>query len=262
MKIKKILISIVWIILLAAALTGLGFTNAIQKQAICTGIEIRIHRPGNQQLITETEIRQILHPEKKPLIGQKVAAINTRNLEEKLSGVPSLANAEVYITPSGMLNVKVKQREAIVKIFNNQHRGFYIDTEGNIFSTPPGRTARVPVASGRITHKPAINQNIFAMSDSISSVQTIRNIHLIAKHFYQNKILQALIPQIFINDKNEIELIPNLGNHTVLLGNISHLDDKLLNLLIFYRKAHQTPDFNVYKTINLKYRNQVICSKN
>ncbi len=262
MKLKRILIVTTWVILIAATFVGLGFTNAMQKQAICTGIEIRIQRPGGQQLISETEIRQTLQPDNKPLAGQTLSGINTRELEKNLQKIPALANAEIYITPSGILNVKARQKEAIVKVYNHQHRGFYLDTEGNIFSAPPARTARVPVATGWITHKPSANQNIYSLADSIQSARTIRDIHLIAKNLQQNQTLKALIPQIFINENDEIELIPALGNHTILLGNTNHLEDKLINLLIFYRKTHQTQDFNQYKTINLKYRNQVICSKN
>ena len=53
-------------------------------------------------------------------------------------------------------------------------------------------------------------------------------------------------------------MIPRVGNQNIILGNGDSLTVKFNNLLIFYKKALPLVGWNTYKTINIKYTNQVI----
>ena len=59
----------------------------------------------------------------------------------------------------------------------------------------------------------------------------------------------------------EIELIPRVGDHVVLLGWLDGYERKLDKLLAFYRKAMPKEGWDKRNYINIKYDGQVVCSK-
>jgi cell division protein FtsQ len=68
----------------------------------------------------------------------------------------------------------------------------------------------------------------------------------------------AQIAQIYVDDKHEIELIPRVGSHRILLGDADSLETKFSNLLAFYKQAIPKVGWDAYKVINIKYANQVV----
>ncbi|MCF8296880.1 MAG: hypothetical protein K9J13_04975, partial [Saprospiraceae bacterium] len=96
--------------------------------------------------------------------------------------------------------------------------------------------------------------------DTIKNNSTINKIFILAKAITKDEFFKAQIEQIYIN-KNEIELIPKVGDHVIIFGSISDMDEKLDKLKLFYIKGLKKTGWNNYKTINLKYRNQIVCTK-
>jgi cell division protein FtsQ len=67
--------------------------------------------------------------------------------------------------------------------------------------------------------------------------------------------------QINVVKNSEVELVPRVGNHIVLLGGVDRYEQKLEKLNKFYTEGLGYDSWNKYKVINLKYENQVVCSK-
>ena len=82
-----------------------------------------------------------------------------------------------------------------------------------------------------------------------------------AWYISKDAFLDSFIDQIFVNEHGEIELVPKLGDHTIIMGNGPEIREKLENLRSFYLQVMNKIDWNTYKTINLKFKNQVVCSK-
>ena len=61
--------------------------------------------------------------------------------------------------------------------------------------------------------------------------------------------------------KDDIELIPRVGNQRIILGDADSLEKKMTNLLLFYKKAMPQVGWDTYRTINIKYTNQIVCEK-
>jgi len=58
-----------------------------------------------------------------------------------------------------------------------------------------------------------------------------------------------------------MELIPKVGNHLIIFGDTSQMSQKFENLILFYRKGLTKVGWDKYNIINLKFKNQVVCSK-
>ena len=64
----------------------------------------------------------------------------------------------------------------------------------------------------------------------------------------------------FIKENKEIELVPRVGNHTILLGDITNYQENSESSICFMKRVNQV-GWNDYKEINLKFRNQIVCVK-
>jgi cell division protein FtsQ len=58
-----------------------------------------------------------------------------------------------------------------------------------------------------------------------------------------------------------MELVPRLGEQIILFGTGEDASEKLEKLKAFYLQVVKQAGWDTYKTINLKFDNQVVCSK-
>jgi cell division protein FtsQ len=84
----------------------------------------------------------------------------------------------------------------------------------------------------------------------------------ITKRIDADTFLRAQMVQVYITEDKKFELIPRVGNHIIVLGDISDLDEKLNKLQIFYHDGlNRTGSWNDYSIIDLQYKNQIVCTK-
>ena len=56
-------------------------------------------------------------------------------------------------------------------------------------------------------------------------------------------------------------LIPRVGEQKIHIGNLDNTKEKLDNLYQFYNVALPIKGWQTYSDINLKYKNQIVCTK-
>lgn len=59
----------------------------------------------------------------------------------------------------------------------------------------------------------------------------------------------------------EVDLVPRSGRHTIRFGRLEREEEKFGKLLGFYRSGLSRIGWSEYRTIDLRYRNQVVCKK-
>ena len=59
----------------------------------------------------------------------------------------------------------------------------------------------------------------------------------------------------------EVELVPRVGNHRIMLGTLEGFEEQLAYLKLFYEQAIPKMGWEKYSMINLKYKNQIVCTK-
>ena len=77
----------------------------------------------------------------------------------------------------------------------------------------------------------------------------------------KDEFLENLVGQIHVSRQDELQMVPIVGDQRIVLGNTEELDDKIFRLKTFYHEVMSRMGWNKYKTINLKFRNQVVCKK-
>ena len=249
---KAILFAVIWVVSLSGLGLLMGFINQKKVAVICQDVRVLI--PGTQSFIERKEIDEILLQNKGPLIGRKLSLINIHDIENELKANPFIEYAKVYADMDGIITVRINQREPILRILNSENQDFYVDLNGLKIPTSENFTAEVLVANGLISEH-------FANKVDTLKTQLARDLYRTALFIRKDTLWNNQIEQIYVNTKKEIELVPRVGNHKIIFGNADSLEVKFRNLLAFYKKALPKVGWDTYKTINVKYANQIVCER-
>jgi len=253
-KIKPILIVAFWLMCSSGVITLLGASMIKQHHLSFQNITVNINDENEMLFIDQTDMLQLLKDHQVNLEKTKpVNAIDYNKLEEIIESNPFVQSAQVFVDANENIEVSVKQRLPILRIINNQSVSYYLDDHGSRMSCSSKFTARVPVATGFIF----TNAEHPAAADSLIE----QKLFTLANFIHNDSFLTSLTEQIIVNQQNEFEIIPVVGNHSVLLGDVNDLKEKFDKLKIFYREGLNHTGWNQYSRINLKYENEVYCSK-
>lgn len=233
---RIILLSILPVYLLAMFFI---FADKVEEE-VCKEVRIAIKDSIDAPFLKIKDIENTLRRKHVNAVGKPLNEINTYEIGRSIEENPIIRAVSCYKTPDGTLRIDIYQRNPIMRVLGLTGN-YYIDEEGILIPASINFTAHVPFASGYISKE-------LARGD----------LHRFALFLQRDKFWNAQIQQIYIRQNGEVELIPRVGSHTILLGNFQNFEKKLDNLMTFYKKGLNKKGWNVYKTINLKYENQVI----
>jgi len=257
---KNILINLLWLFPAAIIVVLLGFTQKQQNSIALQ--EINIDLEGHAAaFITKGEILKVINDKQNITTGMSIKDINTDMCEKIIESNPYVAQAEVFSTIDGILKVRISPRNPLLRVVNDRGEHFYIDEAGYTMPVSLHYSAKVLVANGNIkaqnnsTRATKLKTNL-QIADSTAM---LNQLYSLAADLKKSSFWNAQIEQIYVNEKNEIELIPRVGEHSILIGDISFLNEKLEKLFVFYKEGLNKTGWNKYKQINLKYKDQVVC---
>jgi cell division protein FtsQ len=249
--IKKIAKIVTWIGIAAWFVVVMGFVSGESEEVLCNRIDVILEDSLQSRFVTRSDVRRMVEDTDAQLQGYPLSQINTRSLEEKIEQSQFIKNAEVSKDISGRLEIRVEQRVPLVRILPDGQRGFYLDTEGKVLPLSDRFTPLIMLASGTIPNP----------GKSGNTKGRLEEIYQFCKFLETDQFWSNQLVQIYVNHQGEYELIPRVGAHQILLGNMDQWKRKLRNLELLYEQGFAKQGWNEYQTINLKYTNQVICTK-
>ncbi|MFK8268462.1 cell division protein FtsQ [Capnocytophaga cynodegmi] len=231
---RKIL-KIVTIILLPVSLQIFA-SNRNQTRTIK---EVKVdHQSSDMYITDETVRRMVLNPQNKTEIG----SLKINEIEKLLDNHAMIEKSEVFCTIDGILNVKIKQRQPLAR-FYEEGKFFYMDSQGKKMPLSDSFSARVPLVTGNIDEK--------HWENTYSLIKFIQNDEFLTKN----------ITKINIKRNSEYEFDMRIASFVVIWGDLEEMEQKKANLKAFYKQMEKSNTLNVYKIVNLKYSNQVVCTK-
>ncbi|MBS1647286.1 MAG: hypothetical protein JST67_08090 [Bacteroidetes bacterium] len=263
---KKIGVILLWCVAGAALLSSLAFVNTHEKKVLGKSVTVVIEQDDDNTFVDEDDVLEFLKTRNDTFVNQPMKNINVYKVEKALNTHPSIANAEVAATVDGHVTIKVKQRKPIVRIISTCGESFYIDDEAQVMPLAEHYTARVITANGFIPEKYAQFYHFsipqIEKDSEFKSLTVLDDIYNVAAYINNDSVLNSLITQIFINKDREIELYPAVGSQKIIFGDGTDIADKFEKLKTFYTKGlNYVNGWNKYSSINLKYKNQVVCIK-
>ncbi len=222
---------------------------AIHKHRIATYTELVVGIDDHRGLffVEEEEVSDMFNAlYGDSLATKRLSELDLSVLEDTLEVNPFTERAEVYFTDGGEVHIDITQKAPLLRIINSKGVSYYLDENGEKMPLSEKFTARVPVATG------SIGENDSSLNTSLIGLTNF---------MYADPFWQAQFEQVYINEDQEFELVPKLGDHIVLLGKAEELTDKFKRLMIFYKEVLAAEEESTFKLVNVKYDDQIICTK-
>ncbi len=262
---KRVFRFTAWALVITGFLVTVGFTENSQENMLCSEVSITIKGMADQAFVEKSDVLQTIHDKFGMLEGKSFNTINISLLENIIDNNPFVSHAEVFSTIDGKLNIEVVPRVPIVRIIDFSNSSFYIDEEGVCMPLSDKYSASVPVASGFIPGMDGLNKvrviGEKEIGDTAFHATKIEKVYLLAGYISRNEFWNAQVEQVYMNEEGEMELIPRVGNHTIVFGDEKQMDEKFKKLFLFYKEGLSKQGWDKYSTINLKYKDQVVCTK-
>lgn len=225
-----------------------------QRELVCRGIEVVIDYSKGARFVDENGIKKLIIG-KLPnnSVSVPINLVNLQSIEDYLETNPHIATAELYFDYNGKLWAEISQQTPLLRVVNNQNTSYYIGLEGKKMPVSTHFTARVPIATGNITD----NNQTYGELDA----PTVKQLYDLCVYMKDNPFLNSLVEQIYVNADHDMVLIPKIGKHRIVIGNTDQLDEKFHKLRVFYAQAMPQVGWNTYEVINLKFANQIVCSR-
>lgn len=239
---KYIFISLALIIVSGYMVFSLWYFKGSDKEAVCKELNIVLEDNANIRLVTQRDIALILEQRNLNPIGKTIKYIRTESIEEVLRDNPMIKAVECFKTPSGIVNIRVTQRCPKFRVVG--FSSYYVDTDRKTLPVSPNYAAYVPVVSGRVTTSMATGK----LFDFVTFIEN-------------DPFWNAQIEQIYVRDDLKIELVPRVGESIILMGELENFNAKLEKLRKLYVHGFNEIGWNRYKTIDLQYKDQVVCTK-
>ncbi len=261
----RILKILLWISLpiLVVVVGFIAQNHYVNKKVQELNVDINYDKDGEtNRLLTYEDINTFVRHRYDSIVGKKIKDINIEQIESDLLSIRYVKNADVFSTINGKLQMRIIQRKAIVRIIDSYGDQFYLDEDGHILPIRSYFPAHVLVCNGIIPSIGFYSRNYSDNEiDSIIRKNIIYDIYKMATILNKDTFLHKQIAQINVDINGEFTLVPLVSSHVILFGKAENIEDKFNKLKLFYSDGLAHHRWNDYKIINLKYRNQIVCTK-
>lgn len=203
--------------------------------------EVKVNfEAGANLFVTAESVDKLLIQNGKPIEGQYKEILDLKDLEDKLDAHAMIADADVYMTLDGVVGATVKQRKPLARV--QTKTPFYIDEEGKTMPLSTNYSARVPLVTG-------------------VSKEQVNEIYPLLNYLQEDNVLATQVVGISRDKTGDYSLTLRVLNYKVIVGKIEQLSSKFSNYKAFYQKAIKDNSLEVYKSIDLRFKGQVVGTK-
>ena len=257
--VKKILKIALWVITGAALAALFVFGRKWYLETPLKGIVFQLERDRDNGFVEEDSVMSYVEALCDIKHQAAIATIDMMQIRTFLDDNPWIEKSSAYIGLDDTLVIQAKEYDPVLRVFNQDKRSVYVTTDGVIIPSSPNYTPHLIIASGDFTfptpqESASVTDSIYAdtgLPEALAIAIAIRNNQAAAKH----------IGQIYKDIDNKYELMVNNLPARVILGDTCMVANKLTRLGILMEKFGGTEELDKYKTLDLKYKNQIVCTK-
>lgn len=257
--VKKILSIVVWVITGAALVALFVFARQGFIKTPLQGVVFDLERQGNKGFVEkDTAIANI-----EELCGihehASIGSVDLMKIQKLLNSNPWVESASAYIGLNDTLMVKAKEYCPIARVFNDNGKSVYVTREGVILPSNKIYTPRLIIASGN--YQFPTGEDSAQLTDSAYAESGISETLAITKAVLADDFLRGSVGQIYRNNKKQYEITVNSLPARVIVGDTTNIKQKMSRLRTLLEKHSGTEELTGYKTLDLRYKNQIVCTK-
>lgn len=196
----------------------------------------------NNPFIKQETVNKLLIEKNGEALAIRKDKLDLNKLENAVNANPMIEKSDVFVTIDGVLKAVVKQKTPIARVFDGQ-RSFYIDYKGSTMPLSANFTARVPLVFGMLNQK-----------NKEALVGLFRKI-------YDDAFLKKNIIAIQIMPNGSLKMLNRNFDFQIDFGGTINVNQKINNYKAFFQKAIVDSSLYKYKKIDLRFTDQVVCTK-
>jgi cell division protein FtsQ len=205
-------------------------------------VAAEIEFTDEETFITHDKVNNLLIQNFDTVTSIPKVKLDLNSVEKRLDTNPMIEKAEVYATVDGKLKAVIKQRTPIARVFEGV-MSYYIDYKGSEMPLSEVSTARVPIVTGEI--------------DKVDKAK----LYELLRHIHDDDFLKKNIIGMEIKPTAGIKMMNRNYDYDIQFGRIINIERKFNNYKAFFQDAVKDTLIENYKTINLKFTEQVVCTK-
>lgn len=242
---KVLILSVVLVFVLA-------FANAQRSQLKQGTTTVKVKEGAGKNLVAVHDVLDDVYTITGNELGTtKATDFSAKEVEEKIEQNAFVFDATCFKELNGNMRVEIDPQEPVLRIIPKNGEGYYLNAQGQKFKLSNKYAAHVLVASGNIS------EPIYP-TDSLKT-ETLQELYVLTQFIANDAILKGLVGQIIVDEHNDLVLVTkNIETQRIILGDITNLENKVTRLKTFYQKVLSVKGWGVYKTINLKFNNQIV----
>ena len=241
MQFKRFLKYLLFLVLIVTLGFLYSFSSKRNEEKKVTEIIVEFE-VGENNFLTHSMVDKLLIQNNKTVQNLAKSVINLYGLEKKVSKNPYVENASVFLTIGGQLKSTIKQRTPVARFISNKE-SYYVDKQGVKVPFSDNYSARVMLVSG------------------VKNDEDIKEILPLISVILADSFLQKEVVGIHKSADEEYQFSMRSGDYKIDFGKLTNIDVKFKKLKAFYNKTFLDKTIKNYKTINVKYHNQVVCTK-
>ena len=244
-------------ILLLAVMAVLLVANAAHRRQLTCG-DIAVEFGDTSRFVTEEDVRGWIAAEYGNVIGERLDSVGLDRMENILNAQSAVLRSEAYITPDGVLHVKVIQRDPVLKFVKGE-TSFFVDSRGYMFPTVEGCGEDVPVVSGAIPVTYAAGYK--GKAPDPKEEKWLAKMTEMMTWIEKSRVWGAGVGRVYVDGNGDVTVEPREGGEKFIFGTPEDFEDKFSRISRYYSDIKTRPDGASYKTVNLKYDGQIVCRK-
>lgn len=245
---KKILQFTVTAVVSVACCIAILSAAEIQQKRKIKGVKININN-NRYGFIDKGEIKRMLDEKHIDVANKNLAKLNVHLIEDSIRAIPWVDNAQVYIDNARVLHVSITQRVPVARLFDQAGNSYYVDN-----------TLKAMPLSDRYIHYTTVVTNVPVFTNDTLDMNFKAQTVALVKRIDRDSFWSAQISQIMVTDSQEFELMPVLGNHKIIFGDTTHLNEKFDNLFAFYKNVLNRVGWDKYEILDVRFDRQVVAS--
>ncbi len=206
-----------------------------------TGTKITFVEENNPFVKQET-VNKLLIEKNGEALPIRKDKLDLNKLENAVNANQMIEKSDVFVTIDGVLKAVVKQKTPIARVFDGRS-SFYIDYKGSTMPLSANFTARVPLVFGIINQK---NKEALVV---------------LFRKIYDDEFLKKNIIAIQIMPNGSLKMLNRNFDFQIDFGGTINVNQKINNYKAFFQKAIVDSSLYKYKKIDLRFTDQVVCTK-
>ena len=215
----------------------------------CQEVKVLIEN-SSYRFVNEESIREHVMNIDSSIFKKNMSQINTEFIETGLEKISAIENAEVYDgifgcpwKLQGRLIVRILQRTPVFRVIGEAGT-FYVDSSGKKIEMTPEKAKKMIIVTGFLKKR-----------------ENIEKILPFIMYLNKDDFWKSQIQQIYRYENGELKIIPLIGSQIIEFGGTENYRGKLRNLKALYEQGFSKTGWQKYSNINLKFKDQIVCTK-